>query len=35
MILKDKLERARDDIKNGRIVDGEDFFDDLLAGKLD
>jgi prevent-host-death family protein len=33
--LKEKLSRARDDIEDGRIVDGPTFFNDLLAGKYD
>ena len=33
--LKEKLARAKDDIDNGRTVDGPAFFDDLLAGKYD
>ena len=33
--LKDKLARAAEDIKHGRIVDGPTFFDDLLTGKYD
>ena len=33
--LKEKLTQAKDDINNGRFVDGPTFFDDLLAGKYD
>ena len=33
--LKEKLARAKDDIDNGRLVDGTAFFDDLLTGKFD
>ena len=33
--LKEKLAQAKDDIDNGRLVDGPIFFDDMLAGKYD
>ena len=33
--LKEKLTQAKNDIDNGRVVDGPIFFDDLLAGKYD
>jgi prevent-host-death family protein len=33
--LKEKLARSKDDIDNGRVIDGPTFFDDLLAGKYD
>ena len=33
--LKEKLAQAKNDIDNGRTVDGPAFFDDLLAGKYD
>ena len=33
--LKEKLARGKDDMDNGRVVDGPAFFDDLLAGKYD
>jgi prevent-host-death family protein len=33
--LKEKLIHAKDDIDNGRVVEGPAFFDDLLAGKYD
>ena len=33
--LKEKLAQAKDDIDNGRVVDGPTFFDDMLAGKYD
>ena len=33
--LKEKLALAKDDIDNGRLVDGPTFFDDMLAGKYD
>ena len=31
--LKEKLARSKDDINNGRVVEGDAFFDNLLAGK--
>lgn len=34
-LLKEKLARAQDDANNGRIVDGPEFFDDLIAEKHD
>jgi prevent-host-death family protein len=33
--LKEKLAQAKDDIDNGRFIDGPTFFDDLMAGKYD
>lgn len=33
--LKEKLAKAQDDADSGRIVDGAQFFDDILAGKYD
>ena len=33
--LKEKLARSKDDIENGRVVDGPSFFEDLLVGKHD
>ena len=33
--LKERLARSKEDIAEDRIVDGEAFFDDLLAGKHD
>ena len=35
LYLKEKLAQAKDDIDNGRLVDGQAFFDDMLAGKYD
>ena len=33
--LKEKLARSKEDIDKGRVVDGDAFFDNLLAGKYD
>ena len=33
--LKEKLARSKEDMENGRVVDGHVFFDNLLAGKYD
>ena len=33
--LKEKLARSKEDIGDGRVIDGPAFFDDLLSGKYD
>ena len=33
--LKDKLAQAKEDIDNGRFVDGPTFFDNILTDKYD
>ena len=33
--LKEKLTQAKEDVANGRVADGQTFFNDLLNGKYD
>ena len=33
--VKEQLAQAKEDIENGRVVEGESFFEELLSGKYD